>query len=366
MTDQNYSIEIIPADQPSALIAAEPLRLSQNPVVVYIRSLSEKTQRVNLRDLDVIAALIMGIELPTERRRRSKDEQENIESYLCVQFGRGWSQLRFEHTAAIRAQLLDYVSPSTGKPLAPATINRMIAAMRGVLKQAWKLGQMGVEDYHRAVDIKPAKGDTLPAGRDISNGELTALFTACYTDPTMADAAILAVAYMGLRRAEIAALDLADFDPDGLWLTVQHGKGNKQRKVATGDGAAAINDWITLRGKTPGALFLPIGKNGKITAERNGAPARITDQAIYNILEKRRKQANVAPFTPHDMRRTYAGDMLDAGADIVTVQHSMGHASPDTTARYDRRGDKAKQKAAALIHTPYKPRSRQLPIEGIN
>lgn len=79
-------------------------------------------------------------------------------------------------------------------------------------------------------------------------------------------------------------------------------------------------------------------------------PARLTDQAVWVVLEKRFKAARIKAFTPHDLRRTFAGDMLDAGVDRVTVQKLMGHTFQATTARYDRRDERTRMDAANPIH----------------
>ena len=63
---------------------------------------------------------------------------------------------------------------------------------------------------------------------------------------------------------------------------------------------------------------------------------RMTDQAVLLLLQRRAKQARISEFTPHDLRRSFISDLLDAGADMATVQRLAGHANVQTTARYDR------------------------------
>jgi integrase/recombinase XerD len=82
----------------------------------------------------------------------------------------------------------------------------------------------------------------------------------------------------------------------------------------------------------------------------------MTPLAVYNLMVKGAGQARVKKSNPHDLRRSFVSDLLDAGAVIAVVAKMAGHASVTTTARYDRRGEQAKQKAATMLHIPYRSR----------
>lgn len=231
-------------------------------------------------------------------------------------------------------------------------MSKALSALRRTLRSAWLLDQMSAEDYHKAASIENVKNDVLPAGRKLSKCEIADLIEVYQGDRSAAgsrDAALISLMYIGgLRRSEVAGLDLEDYASDTAQLVVR-GKGNKERTVYLANGATlAMTDWLGVRGLDPGALFLPINKGGTIGSKR------MTAQAIYNILSKRAGQAGVRKFSPHDLRRTFVSDLLEAGADIAIVARMAGHANVQTTARYDRRPEEAKIKAAEMLHVPYK------------
>lgn len=292
---------------------------STNPAAVYLSSLAPSGRRTMLSHLKSVAT-ILGYSDPA-----------------IVP----WHELRFQHFAAIKARLEE-------RGLAPTTINHTLSALRGVTHAAVSLRMMTADQYQAIKDVKRARGERLPAGRAISEKERTAILTGCRNDPSpfgVRDGAIFGTLYCtGVRRSELVGLDLADYDAGQESLRVR-GKGNKERLVYLADDAVTwLEAWLDVRGREPGPLFYTMHKSGRVCGDR------LTAQGLYMLLQKRLAQASVTHLSPHDLRRSFISDLLDAGADIATVQKLAGHSNVSTTGRYDRRGEKTKKQAAKTLH----------------
>jgi site-specific recombinase XerD len=315
--------------QPAEFAVVSTLPSDKHPALVYLGSLSPGSRRTMRQALDVIA--------------------EILSSGRCDHRTLPWELVRFQHVQAVRSVLMERYRM--------ATANKMLSALRQTLRMAWRLGYLSAEEYQRTVDVRSVSGGEpeAAAGRALSYGEWLSLFAVCAADDSAAgvrDAAIIALFKVGgLRRSEVVSLQLEDYDRTTATFTI-HGKRNKTRTLPIEDVGAkdALADWLHVRGEAPGPLFTRIWKGGTVTAKG------LTDQGIYHILNKRGQQAGAAQFTPHDLRRSFAGDLLDAGADLATVQKLMGHSDANTTAGYDRRGEQAKRSAVKKLHVPYQRR----------
>ncbi|MEN3540970.1 tyrosine-type recombinase/integrase [Microbispora sp. ZYX-F-249] len=337
--------DIVTADDRLPATQTFPDR-ARNPYWVYLDNLqSGESKRTMKGCLDRIARLLFA-------GHPNANEEHSGELVP-------WHQLQYEHTIRVRALLIE-------DNLSPAYINKHLVAMRRVLKEAWRLGLITAEHRDRASDLPMVKGSRLPAGTHVPPESLAAVLGVC--DAAAAsdkdadrvagtrDGAMLAALYStGCRRAELTGLTLADYDPATRSLRVR-GKGDKERVVyLIPDAMARVEAWIAVRGRTPGALFPPLRKGGKFRTDPRGWPVHMTPRALGTILDARYTQAAVARRTPHDFRRTFVGELLDAGVDLATVQGLTGHASPATTARYDRRPERRRQEATDKLTLP-KPR----------
>jgi site-specific recombinase XerD len=307
------------------VIVSTPRPADMNPATVYLASLAASGRRTQKQVLEVVAGWLGG-------------RPEDIE----------WGALRYAHTAAIRTHVVEMYSPASAR--------KILSALRGTLKAAWRLGQINAEEYAKAIDMGKVTGSSLPAGRYISDSEIAALFHACAVDQTMAgyrDAALLAILYgCGLRREEITNLDISDYRSEDGTLII-HGKRNKERTAYIANGTqTALQDWLEVRGVWPGSLFLAVNKWGH-TREAG----KLTPQAVYNIVVKRLKEAGLESFSPHSLRRSFVSRLLDSGVDIVTVAKLAGHSNVQTTQIYDRRPQEVARAGAATLSIPYEKRA---------
>ena len=313
---------------PEPLALTEPLPITMHPAEVYLNSLGEGSRRTMREALNAIARLLT--------------------SGTCDASTLDWSKLRYQHTAAVRSVLMEKYSP--------AMANKMLCALRRTLKEAWRLGLMSTDEYGRAADLESVRGQSLLKGRELDEAEIAALWSDCIQDDSTLgrrDAALLAVLTVGLRRSEVTYLDLSDFKLRSRSLTIREAKGRKERIVYLPEaGVQAVLDWLLIRGKVPGPLFYPLNKAKKIILRR------MSEQGVLRALQRRGEKADVEAFTPHDFRRTFIGNLLDGGADIVTIAKLAGHASPSTTSKYDRRGEVAKKRAIDLLNVPYSRRDK--------
>lgn len=276
-----------------------------------------------------------------------------------------WGALRYEHAQAIRAAV-----SARG---APATANKHLAALRGVLREAWKLGHMTAEELERALSFDKVRGNSPMAGRMLAPEEVSLLLDTCDDNPRgRRDAAILAVAvFGGLRRTEISRLDRASVQADRLKV---HGKGNKHREVPfTAAARVYLDRWLEARGHAPGPLFVSMRRGERFRqpgavlpppkwppsftgGEPPGPPpaatvveaSRLSPNGVWLVIATAVERVALEHATPHDFRRTFVSLLLDKH-DAKTVQDMAGHARVDTTMRYDRRGDERKVAAAATI-----------------
>ncbi len=233
-----------------------------------------------------------------------------------------------------------------------------LAAIKGTIREAWRLGFIPDSDYLRLTDEKSVRGTSPQSGRALSEDEKRLLLEACDRDPTICgirDIAILVTLMgAGLRRSEVVDLDLKYWQREESVLVVRKGKGNKFREVPVGEPTKrAIGDWVSIRGSEPGPLFYAVRWKDRL--ERR----RLTGESIWSIVNKRAEETDIERVSPHGFRRTYITNLLDSGNDLAIVAKLAGHSNVGTTALYDRRSMGAMREAVATVTVPYLARRKR-------
>jgi integrase/recombinase XerC len=269
------------------------------------RNVSEHTRKAYLTDLEEYGAFLAG-----------------------PQNGSAQKTIRDAPTESIRA----YLAHLHGRKLKKSSINRKVSSLRAFYKYLLRTGVM---------KNNPAQGIQTPKMEKympvfLSVDEAFELLNAAGDDRSasgLRDRAMLELFYSsGLRLAELAGLNTEDVNFNAALVKLR-GKGKKERIVPVGAKALeAIQRYLSatenLRKENTvdllnGALFLNV--RGK----------RITTRSIARIVDAATNKSGIGrKISPHALRHSFATHLLEAGADLRSIQEMLGHESLSTTQRY--------------------------------
>lgn len=235
-------------------------------------------------------------------------------------------------------QLRRYLAELDSAQYARTTINRHMSSVRGFLR--WMVIAGYSTDNPAEVLMSLKRDKSLP--HRISADDMAAILSVHApldangrvrdrTPEDMRDQAVLEFLYAcGARVSEASDLRTASVDLDHAQVRVI-GKGNKERIIPLHDLAVA-----SMRAYRDAARSQLVGKNGDndyffLSSRGN----RYSPDAIRKMFKQTLAEAGVqGDFTPHDMRHTFASDVLEGGADLRSVQEMLGHSSLSTTQIY--------------------------------
>jgi integrase/recombinase XerD len=227
------------------------------------------------------------------------------------------------------------------------TIARRLSAVRSLFAYLNREGVLTTDPA--AVIATPRLDARLP--RLVPTDVLTTLLDApdAGTSRGLRDRAILELLYAtGARVSELVGIDLADVERASGQVRVT-GKGDKERILPLHREALARVD-AYLRSSRP--EFKPKADEQALFLNRSGT--RLTDGGVRRLLAGHLRTLGIASgVTPHTMRHTFATHLLEAGADLRTVQDLLGHVALSTTQIYTHLGVQRLQR----VHRDAHPRA---------
>src|SRR5499427_1871652 len=232
-------------------------------------------------------------------------------------------------TLAVRS----YLAALHRAKLANRSISRHLSTLRSFFRWACREGHLSAS---------PAKGlpsprvpKTLPRALTVPDTER--LLDADEDDGLVPERerALFELLYAtGLRVSEAAGLDLEDVDFSARLVRVT-GKGRRERIVPFGEAAEdALRAYLPSRA----ALRHRARERDDDPEEPlfvNARGGRLTSRSMARLLKRRLRAAGLpAEISPHALRHTFATHLLQAGADLRSIQELLGHASLSTTQKY--------------------------------
>lgn len=228
-----------------------------------------------------------------------------------------------------RSKIVFFIKCLNDSGLSSATINRHITAVRGFFRFLLREKTI-TEDPTQNIETQK---QTTKLPRVISKQNIKVILDEKNKKEGMLEkrnSALMETLYStGMRVSEITDLRLNDLNLEGGYLKAM-GKGRKERIIPVSEPASKKIDIYLqsarmqlLNGKTSYYLFL------------NRYGQKMSRQAVWKLLKKTAYKCRLdSRISPHTMRHSFATHLLEAGADLRTIQELLGHSDISTTQKY--------------------------------
>jgi integrase/recombinase XerC len=225
----------------------------------------------------------------------------------------------------------EYLSYLYRQKVKKVTVNRKVSSLRAFYKYVLRTGKIKNNPAEMIQTLKTEK--YMPTF--LSVDEMFELLKAQDESSVLSlrNRAMLEIFYSsGLRLSELAGLDLIDLDFNQKLVKVR-GKGRKERIVPVGGPALkAVQEYL---GKIGEIRKDTSGDNFKKPLFLNARGERITTRSIARIVNEITSKSGIGrKISPHALRHTFATHLLNAGADLRSIQELLGHESLSTTQKY--------------------------------
>lgn len=229
------------------------------------------------------------------------------------------------------------------RKVSKSTISRKLSSIRGLYNYLVNNDIVSVNHFNRITN--PKKEKYLP--KYLKEEELDKLFSVLEEDTPInqRDRLIIELLYAtGVRVSELVNIKISDIDRSEKVIRVL-GKGSKERIVIYNNHTSKALDKYLEDGynyfNKKNSNYLILNKDGNHLSERY----------VRNILDKYVRKAGIdIKISPHSLRHTFATDMLEEGADLMTVKELLGHESLNTTSIYTHISNQQIRKTYNMAH----------------
>jgi integrase/recombinase XerD len=286
-----------------------------------------------------------------EELQRRNYSPETIRSYLVAvkqfasYFAKSPDQLGVDELRRFQLYMLKE------RKLAPGTVEIRMSALRFFYKKTLKRRDLDFDDLPF-----PKVPKKLPVV--LSHDEVTRLIEAA-SNPIYRTILILLYG-TGMRRAEVPQLKVGDIDSERMIIHIRQGKGRRDRDVPMSPKLLEALRAHYRRKRPKTYIF-------SSTAGHLGVDHPISDKGVWHAVHGAAKRARLSKIIgPHTLRHTFATHLLEAGADLRTIQLLLGHASLKETAIYLHLSQRHLRAAINPLEqiTIRSPRETQYPPEG--